>query len=301
MPDAGIFELVIYLIFTTTEIRGEWKMRSWYRETRYECGDYMDVMIYPVYTKSPVRRKKAKPTSDVQQKLNEIYAEEKLIRIANANFTPRDYKVELTYSKDHLPKTDEEAERDLTNYLRRVKRYRKQHGMSELKYIAVTEKGTRSGRYHHHLIMSGDITLFDLVALWGKGIVGSDLLVFDENGIANLVKYMMKQLREFLGKKKYKRSRNMIDPPPKKRDNRFSKKSVIELAKDTENRTEYDKLYDGYHLASASASFNDVNGGVFLRMRYYKKEAAWCRQKGSNRKRYSAGLSLQKNSTPNSD
>lgn len=250
-------------------------MRSWYRETRYECGDYMDVMIYPVYTKPPVRRKKAKPTSEVQQKLNEVYAEEKLIRIANANFTPRDYKVELTYSKEHLPQSDEEAARELTNFLRRVKRYRKKHGLSDLKFIAVTEKGKRSGRYHHHLIMSGDISVFDLVQLWGKGIVGSDALIFDENGIAALVKYMLKQLREFLGKQKYSRSRNLIVPEPKQRDNRFSKRAIVELAKDTENRAEYEKLYEGYHLAQASASFNDVNGGVFLRVRLYKKEAAW--------------------------
>lgn len=279
-------------------------MRSWYRETRYECGDYMDVMIYPVYTKTPVRRKKAKPTSEVQQKLNEIYAEEKLIRIANANFTPRDYKVELTYSSQHLPQSDEEAEKELTNFLRRVKRYRKQRGLSELKYIAVTEKGSRSGRYHHHIIMSGDVELFDLVALWGKGIVGSDLLIFDENGIANLVKYMMKQLKEFIGKK-YKRSRNMIVPEAKKRDNRFNKRTIVELAKDTENRAEYEKLYEGYYLASASAAFNDVNGGVFLRMRYYKKEAQWCKNWRRTTRRPSSpsssdGRPLQKDSIPSS-
>ena len=280
-------------------------MKSWYRETRYECGDYMDVMIYPVYTKTPVRRKKAKPTSEVQQKLNEIYAEEKLIRIANANFTPRDYKVELTYSSEYLPQSDEDADRELTNFLRRVKRYRKQHGLSELKYIAVTEKGSRSGRYHHHLIMSGDIELFDLVALWGKGIVGSDLLIFDENGIANLVKYMMKQLKEFVGKK-YKRSRNMIVPEAKKRDNRFSKRMIVELAKDTENRAEYEKLYEGYHLSKADAIFNDVNGGVFLRMRYYRKEAAWLKrwgsriQKKTSRPSSSAGQPLPKDNTRSS-
>jgi len=265
----------------------------------------MDVMIYPVYTKTPVRRKKAKPTSEVQQKLNEIYAEEKLIRIANANFTPRDYKVELTYSSEYLPQSDEDADRELTNFLRRVKRYRKQHGLSELKYIAVTEKGSRSGRYHHHLIMSGDIELFDLVALWGKGIVGSDLLIFDENGIANLVKYMMKQLKEFVGKK-YKRSRNMIVPEAKKRDNRFSKRMIVELAKDTENRAEYEKLYEGYHLSKADAIFNDVNGGVFLRMRYYRKEAAWLKrwgsriQKKTSRPSSSAGQPSPKDNTRSS-
>lgn len=49
--------------------------------------------------------------------------------------------------------------------------------------------------------MSGDISVFDLVQLWGLGIVGTDILIFDENGIASLTRYMLKQAREFAGKK----------------------------------------------------------------------------------------------------
>lgn len=276
-------------------------MRSWYRETRYECGDYMEVNIYPVYTKAPCRRKKAKPTSETQQKLNDIYAESKLIRIANANFTDHDLKVELTYSKEHLPQTDEEAARELRNFLRRVKRYRERNGLSELKYIAVTEKGSRSGRYHHHLIMSGEISVFDLVQLWGLGIVGTDILIFDENGIASLTRYMLKQAREFAGKKKYTRSRNLIDPPPKQRDNRFSKRKIVELAKDTENRAEFEKLYEGYHLSQAQVVYNDTNGGVYIYARYYKKGAAWCnKKKKTSRPSSSAGRPSPKDNTRSS-
>lgn len=272
-------------------------MRSFYRETRYECGDYMEVNIYPVYSKAPCRRKKAKPTSETQQKLNDINAENKLVRIANANFKTGDLKVELTYSPSHLPADDEEADKELKNFLRRVKRYRQKRGMSELKWIAVTEKGKRSGRYHHHLIMSGDINLFDLVQLWGRGIVGTDILIFDENGIASLAKYMMKQAREFMGKKRYSRSRNLIDPPAKQRDNRFSKRMIQELAKDTENRAEYEKLYEGYLFSCANVVYNEANGGVYIHARYYKKEAAWCtnrRVKKTNSVVSSSGLSSQR-------
>lgn len=275
-------------------------MRSWYRETRFECGDYLDVNIYPVYTKAPCRSRKAKPTSETQQKLNDMNAELRLIRIANANFTGRDLKIELTYSKKHLPEDDEGAARELRNFLRRVKRYRETHGLSPLKYIAVTEKGSRSGRYHHHLIMSGDIDLFDLVALWGNGLVGTDILIFDENGIASLVRYMLKQAREFIGKKKYSRSRNLIIPQPKQRDNRFSKRKVRELARDTECRAEYEKVYEGYHLAQASVVYNDKNGGVYIYARYYKQEAAWCNpKKRSSKSRSSAGQSMPKRNMRN--
>ena len=292
--------LVMYIKFMTTEMI---RVRSWYRETRFECGDYMEVNLYPVYTKAPSRRKKAKPTSETQQKLNELNAEHKLIRIANANFGSHDLKIELTYSAEHLPEDDEAAARELRNFLRRVKRYRQSRGLSELKYIAVTEKGPRSGRYHHHLIMNGDIELFDLVQLWGNGIVGTDMLQFDQDGIASLARYMMKQAREFIGKKKYTRSRNLIDPPPKSRDNRFSKRKIMELAKDTDNRAEFEKLYEGYRLSRASVVYNEANGGVYIYARYYKQEAEWCRRqaKKTSRPSSSGGLSSRPRNMKNSN
>lgn len=265
-------------------------MRSWYRETRFECGDYLDVNIYPVYKKAVCRSRKAKPTPEVQQKLNDKNAENKLVRIANANFTEEDVKLDLTYKTEYNPQTEEEAARLLSAFLRRVKRYREKQGLPELKYISVTEKGPRSGRYHHHLILSGGISQTEYRDLWGMGYVTSAGLIFNENGIATLVHYMLKQAREFMGKKKYSRSRNMIIPQAKQRDNRFSKRQIKELAKDTEARAEYEKLYAGYHLAQATVVYNDANGGVYIYARYYKKEAAWCNhKKRSSRPRFSAG------------
>ena len=80
-----------------------------YREKLYVCGDYLEANIYPVYKTARCRNKKSKPTKEVQQKLNEINAENKFIRICNANFKMTDYKVELTYRKEFNPKSEEEA------------------------------------------------------------------------------------------------------------------------------------------------------------------------------------------------
>lgn len=269
-------------------------MRSRYRETYYKCGDYLDVNIYPVYKQgSGGRRRKAKPTPEMKQKLNEIASQNKLIRIANANFCESDLKVELTYKPEKNPETDEDAARELRNFLRRVKRYRERNGLSELKYIAVTERGSVKGRYHHHLILN-DIPIKDLVDLWGNGIVGTDVLQFDENGIASLARYMMKQARDILGKKKYTRSHSLVDPQPVSRDS-VSKRKVMELAENIECRAEYEKLHEGYFLAQASVIFNDANGGVYIYARYYSKEAEWCKrqQKRSSRSRSSGGLHSQ--------
>ena len=42
-----------------------------YRETKYYCGDFLDVDVFPVFKKQGQRGKRHKPTSEVQTKLNE--------------------------------------------------------------------------------------------------------------------------------------------------------------------------------------------------------------------------------------
>jgi hypothetical protein len=131
-------------------------MRCWYREKTYKCGDYKEVYVYPVYAEtkaSGVRRKKAKPTSEAQARLNKRISENNLIRLLNANFTKYDLAFDLTYRTGEEPKDKEQAERDVANFLRRVKRYRKKQGLPPLKYIGVIERGSKSGRYHHHLVI----------------------------------------------------------------------------------------------------------------------------------------------------
>lgn len=247
-------------------------MRCCYREKLYECGDYLESNIYPVYKSANSRGKKSKPTKEIQQKLNEINAENKFIRLCNANFTITDLKVELTYKNEYHPSDAREAERQLRNFLRRLKHYRKRNRLPELKYVAVTEQGSRKGRFHHHLIINGDISLRDLVSLWGKGRVGINILQFNENGIADLARYMIKRSTASC-KKKWNASKNLIHPQPRKRDGRLSKRRVLELARDTENVREYEKLYEGYCFSEARKVYNDINGGVYIYARYYKKEA----------------------------
>lgn len=124
-------------------------MRTIYREKRYYCGEYLDVFIYPTYSQARSRGKRSKPTSKAQAKLNQRHREEKLVRLLHANFTPDDYEIHLTYQ--YQPESPEEAQRLLRNFIRRVQRARKKQGLPPLKYIAVTEKGSRKGRYLAYL------------------------------------------------------------------------------------------------------------------------------------------------------
>lgn len=134
-------------------------MRCLYREKKYQCGDYLEIDIFPVFEKQRGRSRKRKPTSEVQKRLNQHNAERKLIRLLNTNFTKRDIRFDLTYDKDHLPDSPKDAQRQMQNFIRRVKRYRQKHDLPELKYVAVTEVGEKSGRIHHHIVMSGGIDI----------------------------------------------------------------------------------------------------------------------------------------------
>lgn len=251
-------------------------MKSHYREKIYECGRYIEAHIYPVYRKAGIRRKKAKPSRKCQEKLNQIHAETKCIMIVHRNFTSDDMRLDLTYDNSHLPENDEAAAKEVRNFLRRVRRYRNSKGLPEVKYIYVTEKGSRKGRYHHHLIISGGLMPSELAKLWGRGYIRTDSLQFNENGVADLVRYMLKRSVE-PQKRKWIPSKNLVKPEVIQQDNRLTARQVKELAKDTENNREYEKYYAGLYFSGAKVIYNEINGGVYIYARFYKEEEKYCR------------------------
>ena len=86
-------------------------MQRRYRQKKYHCGEYVEVAIYPVYTKAKGRGKRCKPTSEIQKRLNQRHAEGKLRRLLHTNFTPSDLFATLTFDDAHLPAAPEDAQR----------------------------------------------------------------------------------------------------------------------------------------------------------------------------------------------
>lgn len=260
-------------------------MRCLYREKIYRCGDYLEVDIFPVYSQSGRgRKRRAKPTSEVQARLNQHHAERALCRILNANFTKEDIEIALTYRRDELPATYEEAYRDAQNYLRRCKRLRARLGLSELKYVLVPG----GGRFHFHVVMNGGIDRSTLEELWGRGYANSRRLQFNENGIEGLAKYIGRQVEDHTaarferekGRKRFSCSRNIKKPEPQERDGRISHKRVEELATfDAGSRGEFEKLYPGYYFSNSAPFYNEVNGGYYLCVQMYRKDAGFTRVK----------------------
>ncbi len=258
-------------------------MRIVYREKKYTCGEYLDVFIYPVFEAgkhSGGKRVKRKPSTKAQEKLNQRHREEKLARLLHANFTPDGLEIHLTYKVQ--PGDDEEAKRHLQNFIRRLKRYIAKHGLGELKYIAVTERGKQGGRYHHHVTIEVEkgIDRDELEQLWtdteGHGYANSRRLQFNEEGLEGLARYVVKSPA---GKKAWTASRNLVDPEPKTRDGRISGRKARELADHVQDSTRFDRLYPGYLCSKAETWHNDVNGGCYLAVRLYREDGKFIRPK----------------------
>lgn len=94
------------------------------REKLTLSGPLLEADFYPVFSDGrawPTRKPKSKPTTAEMMKYNRTVAMKKLVRLVNANFTPDDYYMHPTYIQAYAPQNEEEARRDIKNFLRRVK------------------------------------------------------------------------------------------------------------------------------------------------------------------------------------
>lgn len=252
-------------------------MRCRYREKVYLCGDYADVQFFPVFDSSlskSVRKKRFKPTSEVQERLNAENAAKKLTRLIHTNFTNNDYALHLTYVDSLLPADEDEAKKDIKKFLRRLRSMYKKANI-ELKYIAVTEKGKRSARLHHHLIISGGVNRDDIENLWEKGYANADRLRFTKDGVAGLSNYIVKQPLFF---KRWTSSRNLKKPVEQSRDGRVSIRKLDKLNRDSDNQAYIAELFKGtnlenYFVNDCICKENSNNGGLYITIRLYKKTA----------------------------
>lgn len=181
-----------------------------------------------------------------QKKANDVRAEKKLRRLIANNFTPgKDMYLTMSFFEN---KTEEEADREINNLLRRLKYYRKKHGLSELKYVGALECGKIGNRWHFHVVVN-EIDFKVLCALWTKGRIWSETLYAD-GGFKDLANYLRKDVT---GKKRLKQSRNLV--PPKERVTEIGKKKLREfecgVAPDAPN---------GFYMTEANFDYNDLTG-----------------------------------------
>ena len=273
-------------------------MRSYVREKQIDCGKrYKEVDIFP-YTDAQKnaaqkgkRSKKVKESPPKQKNLNDKNARRYLAQLGHINFDddPGALHISATYSPKYLPETVEDAEKEVSNFLRRVQYLRKKEGLPPLKYILVTASTTKRDsdkpvRIHHHIIMNGGLDRDAVENLWRKrkrkgqkqgdriGYCNADRLQSEEDGISALCHYLVKQAS---GKKRWSSSHNLKKPASRTHDGKYTRRQVEKWAKQRPDRPFWERRYPGWTLIDddygVQYEHNDLTGwAIYLKLR--KKE-----------------------------
>lgn len=260
-----------------------------FRTKTIKSGDVLEVEVFPIWpTRSAERRAKEKVTKAAQAAVNDRNARKRLDRLVNTNFGADDLLVTLTYAGP-APDPDQGA-KDIRNYLRRVRYWRRKHGLPDMKYIYVQEwedetpagepvqmvfegmaaeaEPVKAKRVHHHIIMSGmDRDVAE--SLWKKGRVNSRKLQPDEFGLRDLTGYLLKAPKT---KKRWYGSRNLAEPKITVSDHKFSRRQIWKLAEGfTEAGSVLRKVYPGYvPSAEPVIRTSEFVSGFYLYARMYK-------------------------------
>jgi len=246
------------------------------REEKHKCGEYLRVHQFPVRKKAKGKRgKRFQVTTAIQANLNKKNAFHRMADLFHTNFTADDLAVRFSYTDEEMPQTIDDAQRNMQNYLRRVKRRYK----TEIRYIYITEQA-KSGRIHHHLVISGaNFTRDELEEMWKLGHCNSRRLQFNEEGLIGLAIYFVKEPAKKEESKIIRRwnsSKNLKQPTVTVNDYRISAKTARKIHDNPNDREYIESLYPGYSLARCESK--EFDAGIFITIYLYKKDAKFYRK-----------------------
>lgn len=264
-------------------------MANFIREKRTYCGkNYLEVDIYSCNDSQKIKRAKRKKESlPAQKNLNDKNARRKFIQFAETNFSSEDISLTLTYNNEFLPDSQEEAEKEAYNYLRRLKRLMSKKGI-ELRYMMVTsctnKNDEKTGkekpiRIHHHILINGGVDRDEMEGLWRKkigkeyksmGYANADRIQVDANtGIERLANYLMGNKTN---KRRWTCSQNLKKPESVTSDSRYSRRQVKRIVMEQKDVEYWERKYQGYTItdkvAGYEVDYNDFTGwSIHLKMR----------------------------------
>lgn len=243
--------------------------RMGYRTKTIKSGDVLEVEVYPIWGRiqeRQAREARSKVSPERIRKHNLAAAKRKLVRLVNTNFGPQDIHLSLTYNG--TPPSFEQVQKDVHNFLRRVKRLRKKRGLSELKAIYSVEGGEdgEGPRGHAHIIMNGGISREELEELWAKGYANADRLQPNEQGLAAVARYIVKSHRE-KNRRMWSCTKNLKKPKESISDTKLSNRRVKTLALDLPavGKEILEKLFAGYRYVELNVRWSDYVDGCFIR------------------------------------
>ena len=238
-----------------------------YRTRTTIAGPRLEAEVYPIFgrnTEAMLRRaKKTNVTPEKQARLNHERSVRNLIQLVDANFSEKDIHLTLTYRQ---APGFERAQKDMRNFMLRIKRLREKRGMKPLKYIYTIE-GDDDGkkeRIHIHCLINGDMDREELERVWAKGYANADRLQPNENGLEAIARYLVKQQKN---RRRWCASRNLKHPKSRTSDSRCSRGQVRRIAHGIMNeaKAELEKIYKGYTFVRCTVKYSDVVEGAYIR------------------------------------
>lgn len=162
------------------------------------------------------RREKHKISSAAQKYINDKAQRSQLEFLLAANVRPDDWFITLTYDDRHLPTNWDAANKSMQAFCRKL---RESRSPEKTMYFYNIERAHHSGdaeqshRWHHHMVLTGDVDAALLPAMWGKGHVHFQRIKLDaEHTYGSLATYLLKESNEFPGKRGWRSSRGLNKP-----------------------------------------------------------------------------------------
>ena len=251
--------------------------RMGYRRRTTVSGPRIDAEVFPVFGRNQrgeLRRAKHQVTREAQQRANDERSRLRLIQLVEANFTAEDVAIGLDYAGE--APTPERIDKDVRNFIARVKRARRKAGLTEMKYVyaiggdEMPAAGYSGKRPHVHMIMNGGIGRDELEKIWKHGRANCDRLQPRDEGLGGIAVYFTRQKQdrpEKAGVRKWRGSRNLKQPVRRSRDARMPNSRVKRIARDFRNEAKevMEKLYPGYMLQDCQVRYSDIVDGVYIR------------------------------------
>ena len=179
---------------------------------------WMAVQYTAIHTGNQSARREAKCqiSSPARESLNAKLSWQKLMLTLAANYGKGDLVVTMGYRDESLPRRREDADKLLTNFIRALRKHRRQLGLP-LIYVRVTEGYHSGGRLHHHLIINATGQDYDIIRqLWGKNGDNIDIEPFGLDGAERWAKYLTKEPRikgrRYVGDRTWRTSQHMRRP-----------------------------------------------------------------------------------------
>ena len=291
------------VLFDTSEegkLSSGWRMGVLRQRTRtIKHGPMMDVACFPVWDTKTAQAAKSEARSErhrkAQDALNRRNARRRLVRLVNENFAEGDLILTCEYAQENQPKEDEQAAKDVRNYLKRIAYLRKKRGLDPMRYIYITEVTTSAKygvRYHHHVIMSGGITREEAEDAWNRkhrGRCNAKRAQPGDKHLGGFACYMTQDKRgramdkdgknpqEKAMRRSWNASHNLTDPDKKAKetDKKISIRKAQRIAEtmgDFTNAKEIlEKLYPGYELLEVTAKRSRWTAGVYINAEMRRK------------------------------